>query len=306
MEVNNLSLLRCPYCESPFTLNSNHKNYDNQNRLWGIVRCNCDSYPVVANILYLKKDTGMTNKKAVKFIAKKNLFQTIFLLVEDNRIIKSLLIFLLTSNLNLKKYEMVIYQLLGIFSNHKVWINYLKNRNLKAKDFKKWLPLLKKNFKEGNLIVDAGCGNSFIYQNLPKGTQYIGIDVDFLSLVMFQIFHKQYKNSVFICSDLNQGFPIKEAAANHVVFLDSLICMYSKKRILKNSYKVLSKGWLYLFGLFSSNQLTDQWGYGVDRGLLLDYISEYSNSSVSIDSDSLKILKRNDSSTYYSIFVKKN
>lgn len=305
MKINNLTLLCCPYCESGLLVNKKNSRQDSRGRWWGIVSCNCDQYPVIANVLYLRKDTGMKNKLAVDHIKERNFYKTILLLVDENRIIKSLLFFLLSSNTEFKKNEVLIYRFLGLFSKHKQWINYLKNRNAKSKDVKKWNPLLK-NIKRKDVVVDAGSGNSFIYQNLQEGTNYIGIDFDLLSLLLFQIFNKKIGNLVFICSDLNHGLPVKKATANHVIFLDSLIYMYNTKSILKKSYDALSNGWIYLFGLFSSNQLTDQWGYGVERELLQDYISEYCDSSVTIDSNSLKILKRNDKSTYYSILVKKN
>ncbi len=298
--------LRCAYCYSEFHINPEYSHIDGNNSLWGVLTCNCDVYPVVAGIAYLKKDTGLKNKKISELIKQRRFYESFFLLIDDSIFVKYILVFWYRYQKVFERFfSKVTYIFLHFFSKHKSWIIYLSKREKSSRNFLILQSFLKKNLQDGDTIVDIGCGNGFLASLLPRKCAYVGIDSDFLSLLLFQMSKRQKKEHLFICADANMGIPIKEKIANHVIFLDSFSYLYKKKEILDAVSKILKEGWTYLIGLYVSNPITDEWGYGTSHVTVLNTATKTFRKQICFDSNTLKKVSATDACDYYSIILKK-
>ncbi len=298
--------LRCVYCYSEFHINPEYSHIDGNNSLWGVLTCDCDVYPVVAGIVYLKKDTGLKNKKIVGLIKQRKFYESFFLLIDDSIFVKYILVFWYRYQKVFERFfSKVTYIFLHFFSKHKSWIIYLSKRKKSSKNFLVLHSLLKKNLKDSETIVDIGCGNGFLATLLPMNCIYIGIESDFFSLLLSQLLKGRKQEPLLICADINMGIPIKEKSASHIIFLDSFSYLYKKKEILDEVSNVLKEGYVYLIGLYTSTITTDEWGYGISKNNLVQIVKSIYSSFICFDSDTFKKVSATDACDYYSIILKK-
>lgn len=289
-------LIKCTYCNSSVNDSSLFKDQIGNN--WGFIQCDCDVYPVVCDVIYLKKNTGMRNKKAVNLIRENKLFFASVLLIDDSRIIKYLLGFLVKYGLSQQRFSKLLSFLSKYLSRHKSWINYLSKRSNTSRDYLLLKSVLNKKIKKDDVIVDVGCGNAFNSRRLPVETVYIGLDHEFSTLLKASLFSKNKGSKFLICSDANHGLPLKNKIANHVVFLDSLGNIYKKLYVLEETLRISKLGFIYLIGMYHSDQTTDQWGYGLSvQKLLKPFKGRLLTASIFSEGSNFN---------YYSLLLKKN
>lgn len=294
--------IACPYCHSKL---KKIKTAQSKNgKLFGYVECECDSFPIVCNILFLKKSSNLLNKKVVKLIKQNQILEAVKLLIDDNKVVKLIVSKLISFRKEKWLHSKFFRSFLSFVSNNSSWFEYLNTRNTNSADFNFFNQKYQKTNSK-KTVLDIGCGNFFMHSWLPKKTQYIGIEIDFLTLLLAELLSlTKSQNKVLICSDVNHGVPVQPRAVDTVVFLDSFAYIFCKNSVMKSIEKILKSGYLYIIGMYKSNNQTDQWGYGISVSVMEKLLKQVKGTATFFHSTSTKkISSKNE--VYYSVVLKK-
>ena len=228
---NNLDKLICPYCHKRLYI---YKKIINGT---GIIKCECNFYPVVRNILYLKKDN--LSKKAVNYIKKeKNIKALVTLLNLRKKQLFPLILITYFDNFFIKLGFRNTIKFLSFFSQEKGWSWYLINRE-KIPSY--YISKMASNFeKQVNFdSADLGCG---IGQAIQNNT--FNIDKSFANLILANLYSADL-NKILICSDLERGVPFKTSILNLITCTDTFHYIQNKKLFLEDTKRCLkSSGFL--------------------------------------------------------------
>ena len=218
--------LICPYCQKKIIV---HQKISNRS---GIVKCGCSFYPVIHNILYLKKDKPA--KKAVYFLKKeKNIKALISILdLRKKQLYPTLLITFLNKFFTALGYQKTI-KFLSFFSQTKDWYWYLINRE-KIPSF--YISKISYNLTKRNniCIADLGCGTG---QTLSDNT--FAVDGSFVNLLLANIFFSK-RNNILICCDLEKNLPFKTGILDLIISTDTFHYIHNKKHFLKETKRCLN------------------------------------------------------------------
>lgn len=225
MLPNKISKLICPYCKGSLGL----LEYDFGT---GIIRCDCALYPVVANIIYLKRDRYA--KKAIVFIRKRKYISAFLILLNLRKLLlfPVLLIYKFNKIFNKIGFKKTV-KFLSFFSSSKKWFWYLINRD-KIPSYH--ISRLAYNLVKSNnpCVVDLGCG---VGQALSNNA--IGIDKSFVNLLLARIFFAT-SNNILICSDLEKGLPFKTSSLDLIISTDTFHYLRNKSLFLKEIKRCLN------------------------------------------------------------------
>lgn len=264
MKYNYYSKLICPFCNQSLELAWLKDNF-------GLLNCSCCEYPIIYNIIYLIKNDSLTNKKIIGLIKKKKYDMAIYKALSAQRFTHKYLTFLfyLVSVYVAKINPMLLIYVLSLVGPSKSWFKYLLERKNKT-DIKFATNEVLRNNRKNSLIIDVGCGIGSLWDMLQhklknkESVRYIGLEKSFLSLLIMRLIYG-LDSPLLICCDVEFGLPIRNALATEIFFLDCFSWIFSKKRLISESSKVLRRGGsLYLINLRADkNECESWWGYGI-------------------------------------------
>lgn len=268
----------CPYCKSAFLLN---KKRLNKIPRYGIVTCECDSYPIVEGIFFVKKDDGIIHRKIIDLINTKKYLNALWLSLYDqhrnHKIVLFSLLFLRSIGINPD--QRFFLQILELVGPSRSWFTYLlksKTRNT----LKTAVQVIKEHSKSGDVVVDIGCGWGHLEEEFAKSTEgqkpyFIGLDKSMFSLFVASLYQKN-KNAIYFCCDVEVGLPLGKNEANVVLFLDSFAWVYQKDRLIAESQRILKKnGQIVIVNVHVQSPETRWWGYGINKFNLKKMMSKY-------------------------------
>lgn len=103
-------------------------------------------------------------------------------------------------------------------------------------------PNLLKHFnakKQGQSILDLGCGNGVLLEILPENFEYLGLDV---SKSLIKDAQNKYPKKRFKQQDLSEDCHLKESNFSHAIFLLSFQNLEKPSLALKNAKNHLRQG----------------------------------------------------------------
>lgn len=96
------------------------------------------------------------------------------------------------------------------------------------------------NLKEGDALLDIGCGQGVLARQLPKTVRYVGLDVS-KSLIQ-EAKKKNKKEDLFFVADAEKPFPFDMSDFSAAVFLLSLQNMEHPEKALQSTASRLKEG----------------------------------------------------------------
>lgn len=261
--------MKCPYCGFDFNISKIYREA-NEEILEGIIACECNEYPILDGILFLKINPlkkylikclkeGQLNRalehavfnigeRACEFSAffnSKGLF--------GSALGKAISIFIENQSMNDYKNN---------FSSNKTFTNlmgnneyniYLKNRFSTESlwSIYPFISILKEN---SDRILDLSCGmghSSFILSTYVRPQQLVCADYHFRQLYI----NKRYfaKDATFICLDANCQLPFKNGIFSSLLMLDAFHYILERSSLAQEMDRVISsKGLLLLLHIHNS------------------------------------------------------
>lgn len=261
--LTRFSLVVCPYCNAQFEIEWVKESF-------GVLKCECDRYPLIENILYLQKDDLLTNKKLVLLLEQKKyisaVYRSLFASEKSLRIILFFIyvIYKKTGILINREFLLRIFKIFSVRS--KSWFDYLLKRK-NVPELSHAIELFKK-VPKGTNILDIGTGIGNFFEKIEPITKnkrllYIGIDKNFSSLLISRLYSygSQY---VLICADAESGIPIINSSVSSIFYIDSFYQLFNNHRQIEEADRVLrNKGTVNILQLFDSDTETNSWGYGI-------------------------------------------
>ena len=258
MNINQIKLITCPYCENTFKKNIIVK-IKGKVIEYGSVYCQCDEFPIIEGILLLDKKKA---KPVLEFIKKKD---------TKNALIKSILPFKKNYIYKLIKFEKISRFILTILLNKNKLENprtlkflltllttkeearYHLNRKKEYDSLLIFFPtlLLEKNQTLQWLNLGSGLMNYYskIHNHFSKKILFISVEQSFISLFFSNFFNKKNKNVIKICTNSSIGKLTKNK--NDIVTMIDMIPFLENQRnqieVAENSLK--KDGLLYISGL---------------------------------------------------------
>lgn len=249
------TLLRCPYCLSK--LKPDRKTPPRSSS--GVLVCDCDVYPFIQDIMYLKKDHQQTNQRCVQLLREGNIRRALRLLLDGRRLTK--LAYSLAGNVPL---HMLLAVARATAPGSSSWWIYLSNRTRRV-SFLLSLATLG-SIQAGDTIVDIGCGLGYFLAKTDEWTRTglrVGVDASF-SLLYLARAYSVSPMTVLVCADVEQGLPLQPNVADTIFFNDSFMYMHNKRRVLIESHRVLrSRGQLFLTHVHNEGNENLGQGYGI-------------------------------------------
>lgn len=216
-----------------------------------ILKCGCSEYPLISDILYLKKDkigkdavkhliNGQEEKALIKLLnLRLFLFLPLYLLFISKTIAKFSKFFFKKPLYLLFGFENTI-RIMTLFSFDKKWAWYLINRQ-KIPSYFYSLLATRLVGKKADRVVDIGCG---VGQPLPEfkkrvnAGNLIGIDSSLLNLFLARKFFAGNR-TLLVCADIEKGIPLQDSSVSIIHANDFFHYLKSKKKFVKESFRVL-------------------------------------------------------------------
>ncbi|MDQ3008354.1 MAG: class I SAM-dependent methyltransferase [bacterium] len=247
MKIEVLKKILCPYCESKIRIKQIFIKLPGEAIKYGVVSCNCDEYPIVLGILYLKKDAGsLLNHQAIVLLKNKRFDQAELLLLQERKKVK--FAFRVMYWLKRVTFLAKVINFEGFLSVLKVvdagstpWLTYLQNRYSRPTF---WLSLATLSLaKKDTFLIDIACGTGdfLVYAaSTLRMRTCIGVDHSFSLLLLARTF-KSTKNISFICADVEHGLPFYDDSAQLITVNDAFMYIHRKQLLINESWRVLSK-----------------------------------------------------------------
>ncbi len=231
-------ILICPYCQSSLRVIKASPNSKS-----AILKCKCDFYPVIENIVYLNKKSSI-NKKLVYWIGKNKFKKALLSLISFNR--ASFLFFKLTSGNDGFYRSLGFNRFLNVlkFCGYPDgFADYLKQRSA-IPSFYVSLTGLSLIANPQKKVVELGCGTGnlapYVYQWL-RPENYLCFDTCFLTLYMARLFFIRPTSQV-VCADLEEGIPLKNNSVDVVQLTDIFHCIHRQDLFLSELNRILARG----------------------------------------------------------------
>lgn len=249
MEIEGLT---CPYCGGWLKISEIE---------WadGIAKCPCSDWPVLSNILILKK--GDETTKAIEYI-------------KDGKPDKAAFLFLMKESRSLlfawaALHKISFFTTMGLWG-YNFWTEYTRYR-FSAPTFLSFVPLLSIIKEKNGEILDFGCGVGhslfFLSKYLPP-QKITGVDRQFSSLYLAKKFF--CKEAKFICVDGKSPLPFRNNTFSSIISLDSFHFVEGKKTIASEFLRILNdNGIIFLSHLHNKAKKNLVLGFPL---LLEDYL----------------------------------
>lgn len=265
------SILRCPYCQSELK-SERLKQPKKVLGPWGIYSCNCDKYPMMEGILYIKKNEGLTNRRIIERLNIEDYENGMYIaLRESGRLYGTIiyLIWLLNIRFGIYIPKITLYKVFSKCGPKKGWFLYLSERHL-WKDLEEGRQYLEDKgdlLHKNPLIIDVGCGGGHSLEMISAFTNNaIGIDKNFDILLLNRLPLVKHTFPL-VCADADLGLPIMSNITNGVVLLSTFSYVFNKINFEKEILRILKPGGFLLMTDVGGRDNT--FGYGIDKEELL-------------------------------------
>jgi SAM-dependent methyltransferase/uncharacterized protein YbaR (Trm112 family) len=240
--------LVCPYCKNELKIDKSLRYIPGS---YGVLACSCDRYPVVDNIVYLKKFDGRKHIECDNFIeegrfnlARWVLFDGPFFLRQYFRMIDILFSIVPVFRPELK----TVLDLAAYLSpSGGDWFKYLKERTGRITYILSLATVSQIRSKQ--TVVDAGCGlGHFLSVSCSQipGANYIGIDTLFMVLYLARRYIIP-EHIPLICTDLNDGMPFAGESVDRIYFNDSFMYIKRQNKLMSEVVRSLCKSGMAFF-----------------------------------------------------------
>ncbi len=260
-------LLLCPYCSKKLTVTAG-------TTVFGVLTCDCDSYPIIESIPIILKTDTLVHKKLVELIKNHRTLKTVWVALSSQRFshrIITFLVYLLFKKSGVLIPEKALYTLLYLIGPSRSWFKYLLNENRDTLQLVDQYITAKS--LQATVHLEVGCGTgAFLSLLEKKSTQakwlHIGIDKSFMSLLIAQMYRK-HSQKLLICSDVESGIPLQKKSCHFVFVIDCFAWIYGKEKLIAESAELLKKrGAFYMFNVHEELEETKWWGYGISQRVL--------------------------------------
>jgi ubiquinone/menaquinone biosynthesis C-methylase UbiE len=254
------SLLRCPYCEATFERE--------QRGGFGFATCTCDRFPIVNGIFYCKKDDVLLHRQLVTLIEQKRYDRAVWVALSQHHVLHRVSTFILyvLREHGIKISERAFLFVLKLLGPSRNWFSYLLNANRHT--LATATVAVQETITPASVVIDIGCGWGHLVAKLTEKSgrrprQIIAIDKSFFSLLCAQLFHS-HRTTLYVCSDVEAGIPVRDHGADQIVFLDAFMWIYGKNHIVRESHRALkTKGVLNIINVHVTTPETLSYGYGI-------------------------------------------
>lgn len=256
MNISDFRFIVCPYCSrsvKPHTILLRK----NKRIIYGIAQCGCDQYPIIDEILILKKPVNrevLNDLRGHRFIQARNHLMDIrfgynrFLkMLASGTVLDRIYRFAVSRPLmNDVGYQGVLLPL-TLFPQSREWGRYLMRLPTAPESrIPQWIIA---HTKRAETVIDVGCGVTpyAVRGAIKRVPSLIGIDTNFALLFLSKTFFRNAHQSL-ICSDLSHGFPIRPGVADFTFSLNCFTYLYSQKRTLHAMMRSLKPGGMVFIG----------------------------------------------------------
>lgn len=220
--MNNIELLQCSLCESGIKqINSTH------------ARCSCSNYPVIKNILYLKR--GIVAETSLTHLTRGEVTKAMYALMDSRRVAN-----ILSASPYPIPTSILFFLLEIIYFPQRHWWRYLKNRSRRITHLLALATI--SSIRPNHVIVDVGCGLGLFLQQAHlwhPTARLIGVDNSFFLLLLAR---RVLPSSVLlVCADIEMGLPLKNNVTNRMFFNDSIVPIAHKKLLFTHIHRALKK-----------------------------------------------------------------
>jgi SAM-dependent methyltransferase/uncharacterized protein YbaR (Trm112 family) len=271
-----ISILQCPYCQSPLRVGKKPLTHLPQ---WGITSCQCDTYPIVEGIAYIKKDSHQRNRIAVDHIKKHQYNKALWTCLKESsrsyRICIGLL-WLLKRKFSIFISQEIVYKICIALHIEQNWFTYLSKR-MSWPDLddgsNRINPFLKKS-SNPRRFVDIGSGTGMSTQfmmkyaktnMLPKIKYFCAIEKNIASLILHQLYHPK-SAQILICADVEIGLPFKSESIDGVTLFEVFPWIHQKMHVIKEANRCIKKNGILYISKIGDNSIT--YGYGISQSQL--------------------------------------
>lgn len=277
MKLESLKLMKCPYCGSDFHLGEIYRE-NNIEIIDGIVLCECNEYPILDGILFLK--AGHMNNYLRILMGEGKIQQAVKVAIEkfgerfcelDNilrlkglygRFLGNLLSIIVKTraNLNYNKYSDDNIPFCSMLGNGSFDI-YLKNR-FSADTFWSLYPFIPLIKERRERILDLSCGmghSSFILSTYLKPDELICADYSFRNLYLAKKYFVE--DVALVCLDANHSLPFKDGIFSSIIMLDAFHYIRGQSSLAKEMERVIPPSGLLLL-LHLHNKLEENLAAG--------------------------------------------
>jgi len=241
-----LSNLICPHCGKGLTVATILTSSDEESLRDAVVTCECSMYPIVEGILVLNRTTN--TRMAVDLLLRKKPRHALVALMNPygSEVSHHLI--------ERSHQRRTFFELIDLLQWGN-WGDYLKYR-FSSPTLLIVAPFLRFFSSTQKLVLDVGCGAghlSFILSKVISGDRIVGIDQNFVSLLLAKL--KIMKGANYICLDANDLLPFKDHIFSIAVSLDAFHYMDSKSLLVSELARSLDpSGIVLLLHLHNSLQ----------------------------------------------------
>lgn len=269
--VTFIDSLHCPYCTTPlrktdFSLSNGFFSY----------RCECDEFPVIFDILYLKKDDFQTHKKILELLKlgqKMKAFQAALIGTAKTHQFIISLAYSLKHSYGILFERTVLLKMLLVLGPARSWFSYLlksRDRNTLQTAVQVYKDQLLS--KKPSYILDVGAGIGFFSEKVRPTDAYVGIDKSFLSMAIAQLYSAN-KNCLYICGEVESGLPFASNFFHQIIFLDTFAWILNKHFLIKESSRTLqNNGKFIMVNVHEMTPATYWWGYPIQAETIFSFL----------------------------------
>lgn len=270
----------CPYCTTKIHIQKLHQ-YNHSK--WGILSCDCDCYPIINDIVYLKKNPLQSNRVAVNHIKNKRYHQALLACLRESGYIHSVFVYicwLIHQHWSHGTTLNNVLTFLALFSSKRSWFDYLKNRH-DWHDLNNGINRLQTRLKRKEVIttiVDIGSGIGHSSQALLDSNQIdfsnsqmqiISLEKEFESTLLHQMYFQNKKN-IIICCDVESGIPVAKKSAQLITVFATISMIHNKISVITEMQRVLNRsGSIYISNVLKPDS---PYGYGISLKTLKSFL----------------------------------
>jgi SAM-dependent methyltransferase len=307
MNSATLSLLHCPDCSSKLSFREVFNTSADGDITCAVLACNCDEYPLLENIAFLKKNTpALLHRQAVALLRKRKVRQATILLFEERKKVKLVYTLLhIFNSLPLTKsyvtYPYFLRLLKFMNPESRDWITYLQHRDRRATFMLSLstLAMLKRN----TVLVDIGCGTGQFLAQAVKHVHLrlaLGVDVSFSLLYLARLFSVP-SSVALICADVEPGLPFKNKVLHQIAVNDAFMYFKNKIGFITEAARTLKADGIFLL---THVHRKNAHNLGQGMGINLTDVSTYQtvmNTYVNSDTQLFTEAMRKNTLTYFKV-----
>lgn len=261
MQIDHISLLQCPYCHTELKVDFVLPNRSG----YATLHCDCDTYPVIEGIVYLRKNAAQLGQHAVELLRTGRSYEALSILFsEERKLTRFLYTVLLRFPLSLRGF---IRSWKLLVPGSKAWQNYLLYREKRVSFILSAATL--SFIQDDDVVTDIGCGTGHFLNKAAQihpSSQLIGIDGSFPLLYLAKrFFLKKYLDRcLLVCADIDSGIPLKDEISTSVFCNDAFMYFHRKKHVAQEMLRVMrTKGRLFITHLHHRQAQNLGQGYGM-------------------------------------------